>query len=858
MIRWRGFLAKESVGTRNAGLALLLVMGIAMVSTQLAYVVVGGVHLMPVLGVVCVAAASLGPILGGVVGAVVGLVQLMHAWIFPLDVYESYFRAPSNSVLILVVLGVVMGMLFGHVAVRERARTWKRPACLAACCLGGSLVYSVMLAAGTYLINTLLAASLPTRLVEYLSSTGDFWPQVVGNFVLMSAFVIGNDLLVLRRESHTGNRSIRETFQGWLLVVILMGYMVVASVSYTFVSAACRNQAEEQMQGQLDYLQGQLSDRSSIISALVRRAGLSAQGEEEVHAATITGVAQGMELGEGGMAIVADDGVIVSTNLEGMLGQSFEEVVGAGLANGFDESLYKSTTASDWVMEDGEMGYARVAQMAYVRVVREGSYQLMVAMPASAVYRNRTITMAILSLSFLIVFILMYRLASVLLREVVVKGFDRTNESLGRIMGGDLDEVVDVRSSTEFEHLSYGINSTVGSLKESLEETREAIERELATARAIQTSALPTAFPPFPEVDKFDIYASMDAAKEVGGDFYDFFLIDDHKLGFLIADVSGKGIPAALFMMAAKTEIANYLQSGISVSDAIETANSHLCMGNDENMFVTMWAAVLDYETGVLEFVNAGHNPPLLRHDGEWKWIRERSGPFLGAMDGIPYRGHALKMAKNDMLFLYTDGVSESCDPVDELYGEDRLEALLARHVTSHPRVVSTAVRRDLEAWASGAEQSDDITMLALEYGVACEVTDELEVPAQTEMLDKVLSFVHAELGRRLCPISAQNQLDIALEELFVNVCRYAYPEREDGLVWVRYVYTSNPSALTVEITDEGVPFDPVGGSGRAAFRTVEEAQVGGLGIFMAKRAVDDMAYVRDGDRNVVSFVKRW
>lgn len=858
MVTWRGLLSNETKGTRFGLILFLSVACFAAVTTQISYVVVGNTHTMLVLALVSSASMFLGPLGGCGVGAFAGLIELIHAHVMPLDVYERYFQAPWNSVLLLAFVGFIMGLLFATVYRETDKGSTRRKCGIALACIIGSLTFSLLFHASSYLINSLVTATIPTEIIEQFTSARGFGGQVVADFIVMAVLALINDAAFARRSARAGNPSIRETFQSWLLVVVSIGYMVVASFSYSFVTVANRAVAEEALQGHIEYLEGQLNERAMLIETVGRRVGLSEESVEELHTATVTGVARDLDIGEGGVAIIADNGIIVSTNQPSLVGKIFEEVVGAGVEGGFSEDLYDTATSFDWYMGNGEMGFARMTEMAYVRVARSGNYQMMVALPTSTVFQYRTITMVILSIAFLVVFLIMYAQASILLREVVVKGFDRTNESLGKIIGGDLDEVVDVRSSSEFENLSHGINSTVGSLKESIEQTKEAIERELATARAIQTSALPTTFPPFPEVDRFDIYASMDAAKEVGGDFYDFFLIDDHKLGFLIADVSGKGIPAALFMMAAKTEIANYLQSGISVSEAIETVNSHLSVGNDENMFVTMWAATLDYETGVLEFVNAGHNPPLLRHGGTWQWVRGRSGPCLGAMDGIPFRGHSLKMDVHDELFLYTDGVSEACDPEQELYGEERLQNLLMRHRMSQPRVLVTAVRRDLSAWANGAEQSDDITMLALEYGVAAEVTDVLEVPAREENLDKVLSFVHAELGRRLCPISTQNQLDIALEELLVNVCRYAYPERDDGMVSVRYVYTGNPNTFVVEITDEGIPFDPVAASGVDGYGSVDDARVGGLGIYMAKRAVDSMAYIRDDSLNRTVFTKRW
>ena len=411
----------------------------------------------------------------------------------------------------------------------------------------------------------------------------------------------------------------------------------------------------------------------------------------------------------------------------------------------------------------------------------------------------------------------------------------------------------------EFVSLSAGINATVAALRNAIAAEAGRIEQDLATANTIQESALPSAFPPFPNIDAFDIYANMNAAREVGGDFYDFFLIDDHTLGFLIADVSGKGIPASLFMMAAKTELANYMASGMDLAEAIQTANWHLCQGNEASMFVTVWAATLDYETGKLTYVNAGHNPPLLRHEGSWDWLRIRGGLFLGTFDTAKYRSSTLTLVPGDQILLYTDGVNEAFSVTGEQYGDDRLEDFLNHHVDLHPHALVDALQADLRAWSEGADQSDDITILSLEYGVSPEATGSITVEATLEHLDDVLDLVHKELGQRRCPIATQNQLDVAIEEMFVNVCNYAYDGQETpGACRVDYVYHANPNTITVQLTDWGTPFDPLQHKDPTKPASIAETMIGGLGIMMAKRMTDDMTYLRDGDTNVVAFRKSW
>ena len=247
----------------------------------------------------------------------------------------------------------------------------------------------------------------------------------------------------------------------------------------------------------------------------------------------------------------------------------------------------------------------------------------------------------------------------------------------------------------------------------ALEDARR--EKDLAMAKSIQTNALPSRFPPYPSfVDRIDIFARMITAKEVGGDFYDFYFAGSGKLALVIADVSGKGIPAALFMMRAKATIQSHLKSGLGIVEAIGKANRRLTENNDANMFVTAWVGIVDLATGAVEFVNAGHNPPLVkRADGSVAYLTAKSGPPLAVTDGVEYRPQSLTLGRGDGLLLYTDGVTEATNRADELYGEDRLlqtmRGLLgARDAAS----LIDGIRKSVGAFADGAEQADDITLL--------------------------------------------------------------------------------------------------------------------------------------------------
>ena len=250
------------------------------------------------------------------------------------------------------------------------------------------------------------------------------------------------------------------------------------------------------------------------------------------------------------------------------------------------------------------------------------------------------------------------------------------------------------------------------------------IEADLSIAKSIQLSALPYTFPPFPERKDFELFASMNAAKEVGGDFYDFYMLEQDKLGFLIADVSGKGIPAAMFMMKGKTIIRDLAENGRSPGEVFNTANEKLCEGNDAELFITAWMGFLDLKTGTVHVANAGHNPPVLIRDGRAEYVVLKPGLMLAGMDGMTYKDQTLQLQKGDILYLYTDGVTEAMDEDEDQYGEDRLIKLLSfGENCPEPSgdngiagAVCGLVKADVDSFVKDAEQSDDITMLCIRY----------------------------------------------------------------------------------------------------------------------------------------------
>ena len=245
----------------------------------------------------------------------------------------------------------------------------------------------------------------------------------------------------------------------------------------------------------------------------------------------------------------------------------------------------------------------------------------------------------------------------------------------------------------------------------------ERISAELSLAARIQANSLPKEFPPFPQRTEFDIYASMAPAKEVGGDLYDFFLIDDDHLGLVIGDVSGKGVPAALFMMVASTLIRNIAMSGVSPAAALQTVNTQICARNQEEMFVTVWLGVLEISTGMLIAANAGHEYPVLKKaNGRFEVVKDRHGFVIGGMEGMRYREYTLQLTPGSKLFVYTDGLTEATNAHEELLGMDRMVAALQSCEDGNPREIIQGLDRAVRQFVGAAPQFDDLTMLCLEY----------------------------------------------------------------------------------------------------------------------------------------------
>ena len=391
-----------------------------------------------------------------------------------------------------------------------------------------------------------------------------------------------------------------------------------------------------------------------------------------------------------------------------------------------------------------------------------------------------------------------------------------------------------------------------------------ATETELNMGTEIQANTLPSVFPPFPDRHEFDIYASMTPAKEVGGDFYDFFMIDDDHLALVIADVSGKGIPAALFMMSSKILINDHALIGGKPSEILERVNKAVYANNKAHMFVTVWLGILEISTGKLITSSAGHEYPIINIHGKYELFKDRHGLAIGAMPNSKYVDTEIQLKSGDQIFVYTDGVAEATNFNKQMFGTERtVKALNSIPKGSSQKDVLEVVRKAVDEFVKEAPQFDDLTMIGLRYigptskdgSNDAKNVEELVVKADRNNLDEVQAFIDEKLEAVDCPIKTQTTIDIAVEEIFVNIASYAY-ENNDGDATIQVSMNNNPLSIEITFIDSGTEYNPLAKPDPNTSLKLMERKKGGLGIFMVKKSMDDMTYEYKDGKNILKIVK--
>jgi sigma-B regulation protein RsbU (phosphoserine phosphatase) len=437
-------------------------------------------------------------------------------------------------------------------------------------------------------------------------------------------------------------------------------------------------------------------------------------------------------------------------------------------------------------------------------------------------------------------------------------------EMTRRIAGGDFTQRIAISAKNEIGALATSFNEMTRRLNESIEHLKETtaakerIESELQIAHEIQMSMVPKIFPPFPERSEFDIFATLVPAKEVGGDLYDFFFIDDDHLCFAVGDVSGKGVPASLFMAVTKTLFRATAGNGGSPGEILARLNSEICRDNESCMFVTFFCAILNIHTGQVHYSNAGHNLPFyLSRDGVSP-LENFGGISLGLVEGSPYATGRMLLRPGDALLLYTDGVTEAMDLAKTLYSDERLEQFLGTNRSSAPRQIIGDLASDVRHFAGQAPQSDDITVLALRYlGTTEKMTERVEVKLFNKLseLDRFNQTLTKFGRQRGLSDTVLHDLNLALEEILTNIISYGYTDGGEHEIRVRL--SVQPGEVKAEVEDDGQPFNPLDVPEPDTAKALEERTIGGLGIHLVRKIVDALEYKRQGERNLLTIKKK-
>ena len=384
---------------------------------------------------------------------------------------------------------------------------------------------------------------------------------------------------------------------------------------------------------------------------------------------------------------------------------------------------------------------------------------------------------------------------------------------------------------------------------ETVTAEKERIGAELDVAAKIQSSMLPCVFPAFPNRNEFDIYATMDPAKEVGGDFYDFFMVDADHLAFVVADVSGKGVPAALFMVIGKTLIKDHTGLHDDLGEVFTEVNNILCASNSEEMFITAFEGVLNLKTGELRYVNAGHEIPFLcRKGGVFEPYKVRAGFVLAGMQGIRYQAGSIQLEPGDKVFQYSDGIPEAINSEKAPYGMKRLESVLANNSEKAPSELLPLVKADVDAFVGDADQFDDITMLCIEFkgnGRKAEIS----LTPDAESVKTVAEFLDTTLEAWEIPMKVVSKLQIVADEIYSNIVRYSQAKN------AKVTAVQNGTVLSLRFEDDGKPYDPTTAAEPDITASAEEREIGGLGIFIVRNMMDSMDYKYKDGHNVLTLL---
>ncbi len=449
-----------------------------------------------------------------------------------------------------------------------------------------------------------------------------------------------------------------------------------------------------------------------------------------------------------------------------------------------------------------------------------------------------------------------------LFSEKITRPIRKLTQEVKNIDAGNLDFRIHINTGDEVENLGQAFNDMATQIQtyisnlDTVTTEKEKIRMEIEVASKLQADMLPEVEGVYADREEFQLYATMNPAKGVGGDFYDFFLLDEDHLALIMADVSGKGVSAALFMVASRTLIRSHMSLHMPLAQIVECINSSLCQNNKNGMFVTAWLGILTLSTGKLCYVNAGHCHPFVQHmDGRGYFERKKGGFVLAGMEELTYVQHEVRLRQNDTLLLYTDGVTEATSINNTLYGEERLKKCVESAGKRTPKELLDVVWKDVEKFQKGAEQFDDITMLAITWygGNYKEKTEK----AKIENLGIFATFLEEELSAQGISDKTAIKLQMTVDEIYSNICYYSGADDVTMRVSVEKDNVSGKNMVQIIFLDDGVPYNPLEKPDPDVDELLEQRSQGGLGIYLVKKRMDKVEYIYEDGRNCLIVMKR-
>ena len=611
---------------------------------------------------------------------------------------------------------------------------------------------------------------------------------------------------------------------------------------------------------------------------------------------TVNNAVLNVDIGEAGYAFLVNEKgqVLVSGSAEGETAAYAEQAVDlrasgnraladavTGMVEGRSDSLELSLDGKDVYLAYAPLNslgwsFVTVIDVAEVVAPAKASQQLILSLTSDMAGRQDTAIRRVIVffVAILVVIILLGCIFGTLFSKKLTEPIRTLTREVAKLDGGNMDYRIRLSTGDEIEDLGHAFNSMAEQIQSyvqnlaSITAEKERIRTEIQVASHLQADMLPEAVGAFDDRDEFDLAASMTPAKGVGGDFYDFFLLDENRLALVMADVSGKGVPAALFMVVSRTLIRSRLMTvgkeGEDLAHMAEEINRSLCDNNKNGMFVTAWIGVLDIATGEVAYVNAGHCRPLLRRkNGSCEYDDMLGGLVLAGMEDVVYRQGSLRLRQGDTLLLYTDGVTEATSLQQQLYGEDRLIRTIADADNVTPEELLQELWKDVDEFQKDASQFDDITMLAVTYhGNGFE--EKSDKPDMDKMKD-FADFVEEVLEKNSISMKTVMKIQMTVDEIYSNICYYSGAEEVTVGIRVeessdqkdrRYKESRVKKEITLYFEDDGMPYNPLERPDPDVEKLLEQRKEGGLGIYLVKKRMDRVEYEYINERNKLTVHK--